>query len=333
MILKSAFFLLFFLILFSFPLLSLGDNSKNSLEISVGTEWMYGYTLYKIGGFLTDPSGQSWPLPFPVSELQFPADLLLLTADADWHISEYFRLTVSLKGSITTNNGFVEDSDWGSYYLKGFSWASPTTLDTYSTSQSSLAFYSADATLAYKVRSWGDLRLYAGLGFLFQYFYYGVSDLNQTYPSSWLYAGDTGVDSGTVYIAGQVGTYTLYQYLPYGLLNLNFITDYLKLDVTAGISPSFSYDMDNHILRYKEQDGSAFGYSLIGRIKLSYYFYKNFFLDLRANILYTSTSGSQYQYFYAYSPDDNAGPGPIGTIGYSQESLLFTGGAGIGLAF
>ncbi len=102
---------------------------------------MHGYALYEIE--FNNPI-----VTTPRSELKYPVNLFLLTASLSWNLSDETKLQIILKGSISTNTGIFEDYDWGIYYYDfQESWASPTSLDCYSTAETTLGFYSIEGSL------------------------------------------------------------------------------------------------------------------------------------------------------------------------------------------
>ena len=147
--------------------------ASNSLKIELGGEWMYGYTLYEIGGLVTEPNGTSGVAPFPLSEIKYPLNIFLVTLKGDWCFLDKFDIALDFKMSVSSNNGFVEDSDWGTA-------SDPTALISYSTSQSTLNFFSFDPVFLYRVYSENSFTVSVGPGFLFQHYYMTVNNLNQS---------------------------------------------------------------------------------------------------------------------------------------------------------
>ncbi len=285
------------------------DDNSNSFKIQAGGEWMYGYTLYEIGGTVQDyTGGNTWTQPFPTSELKYPVNIFLATLKADWSFHDRFEIELTVKQSVSSNYGLVEDSDW--WILSG----NPNTLDVYSTSDASLEFSSIDALFMIKLFSRSGFSLSVGPGFLFQYFYYDISNLDQTYPSG--YYSETNV-------SGQIGTYQLEEYIFYAGFKLKYYTDFINIQLLLGLSPAVSSDTDEHLLRSLELDGSGTGLGALARLDIAMYFTENFFLDLKGGFIYITTKGTQYQYT----------SGDTASIDYSHESMQATAGLDIGFAF
>jgi outer membrane protease len=292
-----------------------GSPVSNSLKIELGGEWMYGYTLYKIGGLVTEPNGTSGNAPFPLSEIKYPLNIFLVTLKGDWSFIDRFEIALDFKMSLTSNNGLIEDSDWGSD-------TDPTALVSYSTSDSTLNFFSIDPVFLYKIYSENSFSVSVGPGFLFQHYYMTASDLNQTSQAY-----------GSGYVPGEVSTYELYQYMFYGAIKLNYTSDLVIIDFLAGISPVFSSDDDNHILRDKENKASSTGFGAILRLELSRNISDNIFIALKGDYIYITTSGTQQQSYYSAPNEDGAPVGLADTINYTQESMQFTAGLDIGIVF
>ncbi|GEM_PF-2384387 len=298
---------------------SSGDVS-DSFKIEAGGEWMYGYTLYEIGGLVKDANGNTWNQPFPTSELNYPVNLFLLTVKTDWRFLDNFDLVLNAKQSITPNSGKVDDSDW--WVLSG----NPNTLDIFSTSDATLELFSIDTVFFYKLYSSHGFSLSLGPGFLYRYFYYNISNLDQYSPSG--YQGYNAV------VPGQVSTYQLNEYMPYGAMKLKYTSDFISIEALFGLSPSFCSDADNHILRSLMLTASSSGIGIILRLDISKNITQNIFIDLDGEYINVSTTGNQSQTYYASNSGNNYSPvGYAGTINYTQESSLFTVGLDIGIIF
>lgn len=276
---------------------------------------MYGYTLYEIGGLVTEPNGTSGVAPFPLSEIKYPLNIFLVTLKGDWCFLDKFDIALDFKMSVSSNNGFVEDSDWGTA-------SDPTALISYSTSQSTLNFFSFDPVFLYRVYSENSFTVSVGPGFLFQHYYMTVNNLNQ---SSDVF--------GSGYVPGEVATYELYQYMIYGAIKLNYTSYLVNVGFLAGVSPVFCSDDDNHILRSKENKGSSSGLGAILRLEISRDIAQNVFIALKGDFIYITTSGTQQQSYYSAPNEDGAPVGLADTINYTQESMQFTAGLDIGIVF
>lgn len=278
----------------------------DTFSIEAGGEWMYGYTLYQIGGSVTEPDGSYGTLPFPISELNHPVNIFLINVKADWDIEDRFDIILNIKQSVSSNTGLVEDSDWGGY--NGY----PASLIGYSTSDSSLDFFSIDSLFLIKIYSDSGFSVSAGPGFLYQYFYYSIADLNQS----------SGV-FGSGFIPGQVGTYQLNEFMLYGAVEIKYSSEFIGITALCGLSPALCDDYDNHILRSLQALGTSAGVGAIARLDISKNLSENIFLDLKGGIIYVLTSGTQSQSYYA----SNAGNG---NIGYLLESMQITAGLDLG---
>ncbi len=280
--------------------------------ISTGMEGMTGYTLYKIGGKDTFPDGSYINIPYDLSQLKFPLNTFLFSTDININFLKLFQVQFNIKKSVTSSAGKMEDSDW----------ASSNSLEIFSTSDSSLNQYSIEGILSISTFHFKRFSLAFGCGLLYEYYYYDISNLSQTY----LY------NSNTVNISGKVSTYELLQYIPYFAFSGGYASDKFTANFLLGFSPyTICSDRDNHILRSKLITADSYGTSVITRAAASYYFVRNFFIKLKANFLYTAASGTQTQVRYA---DNNEGSsGPLGTIGYKLETFQLSGSLEFGYRY
>jgi hypothetical protein len=287
----------------------------NTFSIEAGGEWMYGYTLYRIGGIVTEPDGSYGTVPFPVSELDHPVSIFLATIKSDWSMQDKFDIVLNIKQSVSSNSGQVEDSDWGGY--NGY----PPVLIGYSTSDSSLDFFSIDSMFLIKFYSDSGFSASAGPGFLYQYFYYTISDLNQS-----------GSAFGSGFVPGEIGTYQLNEFMLYGAIELKYSSEFIGITALFGLSPALCNDYDNHMLRSLQALGSSAGIGTVAQLDISKDLSENIFLDLKGGIIYVLTSGTQSQSYYASNAGNQYAPaGPNDTIGYSQQSMQYTAGLDLGI--
>ncbi len=323
-----------FLLLFLFFVLSLSYSSTNTFSVSAGAEMMSGYTLYKIGGSVTLPDGSGSTIP--LSQLKFPLNTYLLRTEAELNFLDNFNVKLCIKKSLTSDAGKTEDSDWGYWYLSTNSWAdsaSPSTLDIFSTSDTSINFFSIEGMLLYTVFSGSWYSAAFGGAFLFQYFYFDISNLDQWYPSYEQYKSYLTPDyANHILIPGKVGSYELRQYIPYFNMAGNIFSDLFKLYLMLGFSPiAICADRDDHILRSKEMNAFSTGSAYIAGANLSLNFTSALSISINGEFMYVMTSGNQTQTRY-----ENTSEGPAGlinTVGYNQESLQFNAGLSAGFGF
>ncbi len=298
------------------------DDAKYWVEITTGGEWFYGYTLYQIGGYATFPDGSTYDFPDPMSQIKYPLNTFLATLEVDFRFAYNFEASLNLKTSVTPDSGKTEDSDWGVAYVNGVPGASPTTLDIFSTSDTSLNFYSFETSFFYRFLHDSGFSISAGIGFMLQYFYFDISNLDQYYPSS----------PGTAHdkVPGDVSTYTLWNSIFYGGMKFGYSAGFFKIQALAGFSPfAYGADYDVHLLVNKYSFANSSGTTYLARLDLSFYFTDNIFMKLNGSFMYITASGTQNQYSYEIQGQYT----PMVTIDYRLQSEQLTAGVEVGFAF
>ena len=220
-------------------------------SLSAGINKMSGHTTYQIGGKVDTPEGSGYQR-FPTSELEFPLNVYMFTINAAAKLFENWKVNCKYNRSITSDAGKMKDSDWGINYNEISWWGDPNSLDIYSESDAHLDAWIAEADISYmfmKIHSGDFVTLVsAGAGYIYQNFYFEVSNLDQWYPSMNNYYGyDVGHDRQS----GLVGTYEVTSSIPY--FELAFEMNYreiLYIDMSLGYSPFVKVnDDDHHLLR------------------------------------------------------------------------------------
>lgn len=315
------------------------EETPFSFAIDSGVDRIFGYTLYAIGWGITDPSGDTGTFGRKISELRFPLDTYIAFGNINAVFADNWEVNIGFwKNIVSPPGGKMQDSDWGYWALNGYSWASDSSLDVYSLSDSNVVnAYSIDGDFLYRYKILPGFEVSAGLGFIYRYFYFEVSNLDQWYPSYETYK--TELDSinpayaNHFYQPGTIGTYEAYYIIPFIELSaILTLFDNLIIDVTAGYSPFVKVlDADNHMLRYKLSYGDSTGMAIICDIDCRYRFTQLFFAGVKVNFMMISASGRQKQIRYK---DTGEGPaGPIGTIDTKINSLQMEAGIFIGLSY
>ncbi|HNV47930.1 MAG TPA: omptin family outer membrane protease [Spirochaetota bacterium] len=294
---------------------SFGVAEVKKVSGEAGIERIFGYTQYRIGGKVTPAKGKAGTLHYPVSELQFPLDVYWLSIGGMVKFTDDVRANGSFKTNVNRDAGKMKDSDWGYWYLQGKTWADYRTLDVYSLSDASLKGYILDADIQFRAFEMEPFTLHLGVGFMYQYFGYDISNLDQWYPSYNTYrAYLSPTYSNHDYVRDLIMTYTVEYFIPY----LELVPE-LKVGAAAllsaqlGLAPYvIARDVDDHILRSKVMDGSATGWAFMASIKGEYYIDKTVSVSLAAGYLWIWTKGKQSQSFYETTDESTAGY--IGTI-------------------
>jgi hypothetical protein len=339
MIKKTTLFALFLFMAISINLVS-EEQKDFSISIDSGSDMMFGYTLYSIGWKFTNPDGGKGDIGRKLSELRFPLDTYIAYANVDMMISQNWKVALGFWKNFACPQGpKMEDSDWGTWALDSYSWASDSTLDIFSRSDSKVVnAYSINADFLYRFTIVPGFDLSAGLGFIYRYFYFEVSNLDQWFPSYDIYkpyldAIDPVYYSSHVYQDGKIGTYEVYYFIPFIELSTNItLFENFVIDITAGYSPLVKVlDADDHMLRYKISKGDSTGMAVLCDADFRYKFTPLFFAGVNANIMLIDASGTQKQIRYRDTPEGSAGP--MGSIEMKINSLQFEAGVYIGMSY
>ena len=241
--------------------------------ITVGIGKLGGDTTYQIGGTIATPLGIG-QLHFPISELEFPLDVWMVSVEGSKEFAEKWKMSVGVKKNITTDAGKMKDSDWGAYFLDGYAWAEKDTLDIYSESDAELDALIMDIDLRYRFYEKPSWAFFAGLGYIHQNFDYEISNLDQWYPSSTYYFG---ADLPHDYVSGKVLTYEITYSIPYieiglqGTFKQNF-----SVETSLGYSPIVeAEDEDVHILRDRVSKADCEGDAILFSLRARFDFSKN----------------------------------------------------------
>jgi outer membrane protease len=267
------------------------------VDLTLGIGMLTGDTTYQIGGTVVTPSG-SGELHFPISELEFPLDVYMISVEGSIEFAEKWKVSAGVKKNITGNAGKMKDSDWGVPFEDPpgsgtWRWYGPNSLDIYSESDADLDALIMDINLWYRFYEKSSWSFIAGLGYIRQNFDYECSLIEQWSPS-----GLSGYDyTGT----GEVGlTYEVTYNIPYMQIGTQFkIKDKFRLEASLGYSPIVNAeDEDGHLLRDPpifakgDCDGDAILFSFTGR----YDFPKNWFFMAEFDYTQIDTDGTQKNY-------------------------------------
>ncbi|MEN6474545.1 MAG: omptin family outer membrane protease [Syntrophaceae bacterium] len=285
-------------------------------EVGLDLGSLQGYTRYQRGGLFVDAFGATRQYPSPLSELKFPLDVYMLGLTTALQYKDRLNLNFELKKNLSTDAGSMEDSDWGYWYLVYEDGAPlvhdprPNSLDIYSESKASLDAWVLDAKASYALLLKSGWSIGAGLGLLYQYFDYDVSDTTQRYPSyAYYFGGAAAADSYN----GKIITYEVSYAIPYLLVEAGVdVATGITVRVDIGYSPyALGHDRDHHLIgitgsgSISETDytGRALRYGLQCRGDLS----DHWALGVRYEYLKITGDGDSYN----YSGDGSAYTGKI----------------------
>ena len=256
---------------------------RPDVRLSAGIGYLQGETTYRIGGHFESPQLGSYDYPFPISELDWPLNVVMGSVDLT---ASYWRLSgaVSYKMSLSEPKQKMEDSDWG--YFQG---DPPDLLDVYSESSPTLDARIIDGNINFAFLKYPGWDMQIGLGYLWQDFGFVASNLDQWYPPY--------PSVPHVYESGRVITYDVTYKVPYAELILNFYTKKFKGALTYQFSPFVNaQDEDKHLLRSKISKGDSDGYMNAGRFNFSYDFTKHIFAGFDFSYRQIMTTGTQKQH-------------------------------------
>jgi hypothetical protein len=287
-------------------------------DVTAGFGKLSGYTRYQIGGTVSTPSG-GVEVHFPISELEFPMDVNMVSMGAGIGFAEKLKLSANVKKSITDDAGHMKDSDWGYWWLDGYGWAEQGTLDIYSESDADLDALLMDVNLRYRIYR----GFFVGLGYIHQNFDYEISNLHQWYPSYNYYFG---VDSPHDRVGGTVLKYEVTYSIPYmEIVFMGKATDAFTVEMSLGYSPIVNVeDEDQHLLRSKVNKGDCDGTAILFSLEGRYDFPKNWFLTLGFDYVNIDTDGKSDAFFYGVYDH---------TIDLEIESNQVFAGLTVGYAF
>lgn len=252
------------------------------IDLSLGLEEMSGDITTAIGGGITHANGQTENTFFPISELEWPLDVLLARFDAAFTLTPYLRFNATIKTDLNEPDDYMIDQDWYS--------ASGRT-DVYS--ETSIAEFDAfifDVDLKWTYASQGPWNLYTGVGYLHQNFEYVGDPIMQYSPT-----GMTGYNYAGNGTAGI--TYETTYSMIYFLLGADIqMTPQFNLSGNFSVAPVASAEDDLHHLFYNkistgDMDGTAYMFKLAG----NFHFAPWWFLEVGGQYTNISVDGTQDQ--------------------------------------
>ena len=262
---------------------ALAETRTTGLYAGVGT--MSGHTTYQIGGHIVTPT-ETFDVYFPISELEFPMNVLVATVGGNIRLASRLTLGVSGSAGITKNAGTMKDSDWTTP-------SRPNQLDVYSESDATLDDLEGDVDIRYTVMQRPNWSLDLGVGFLYQDQSYECKLIRQWSPS--------GAVSADVVGDGRVGlTYDTAYTIPYVEIALGVRFDArASAEFRADVSPFVkAWDKDVHLLRDPpitaegDYDGQAARLSARGEYLIT----DHWFVLLDFRFMSITTSGTQKNY-------------------------------------
>jgi len=258
---------------------------------------------------------------FPFSELEFPLDIAMVTARANVEFHDVWMVMASVKKDIKDPGDQMIDKDW-------LTASNPSQLDVWSNSEiSEFDGFEFDCSLKYKFLQGDTWSLNGGVGYLYQNWQYTANLVRQYSPS-----GLSGFD----YIGdgGPGIRYKLEYNIPYfqvgGTVKLG---DRFSLLANISYSPWVSADdVDQHLLRYKENKGDLDGYSWMFKLQGQMDFTEHWFMTASYDYKKMKVDGTMsaefadiYLYIYGVIPNH--------TVWEEQESNQHSLAVNVGYLF
>jgi hypothetical protein len=272
---------------------------RPTFDLDMGVGLMRGHTTYQIGGRADFDSGGYFEYRFPLSELKFPLDVYMASLGGTVYFGKKWNISLNAKMNITDDAGTMEDSDWGIYWLQGCSYCSRDSLDIYSESDAELDAYIIDIDFSFrfynKAFEKSELSFFLSYGYMYEFFDFVVSDVDQWYPSDLAYFG---TDGGHDIVSGEVLLYEIDYHMPFiGIKSVYKIKDTFSLEPALKGSYVYVTDYDDHLLRDKVSEGKLEGFGIIASLKGRYDFKEHYFSTLSIDYLYIEVDGDQNQSF------------------------------------
>lgn len=275
------------------------ETDSAGFRIGASLSYILGFTLYRIGRNVELPDGDKFDTGFYFSQLKFPISTVAAGLDIQIPFSPKVVFSANLKKNIPFVSGKMEDSDWGVWYLSGYSWAEESTLDIFSESDTLLDMWKASAMIDifFLNKPFIKVSFRPGLEYTRQFF--TISNLKQWYPSYERYSTYLGSSySGAYYQDGIVLTYAVnaVDVLFAGTVGLNWGNTRLGIEVAPVIG--YLWNVDDHMLRKKIAEGYSITIGLKGAVEYGITFSERLTLSLRLDGEYQDGVGSQKQRRY-----------------------------------
>ncbi|MBU0679919.1 MAG: omptin family outer membrane protease [Proteobacteria bacterium] len=286
-------------------------------ELKMGVEKWYGDNTYQIG----DPT--HWFINglvendyFPFSELEFPLDVVMFSAQYDLEIKQRWMLSLSFKTDLDHSGDDMEDSDW-------ITPSNPDQLDIFSKSNvTDFEAYEYDVNVKFKYLKGANWSLDGGIGYLFQKYKYDTA-LKTQYSPSGLLGYDYVWDGRTSSLK-----YDLSYQIPYVQLG-GAVTIAKRVTIIANASYSpivHAEDEDQHLLRGKVNRGNLDGDSWMVNLETRYQFNRNWFASLEYGYKEISVDGKMKGIFYG-------DPSLTHTVWEELESTQHSGSLMVGYSY
>lgn len=301
-------------------------NRNKLVDFSVGAERLSGDTTYEIGGKAVFNDGTEYTYQSPLSKLEWPLDIWLARVDTTFKLGAPLRINGTVKKNMSDPEDPLKDSDYGIWYLYGYSGSTESDLDIYSESDISdfeALIIDVDVEWMIPLARSGSF-VYLGAGYQYQNFEYeGTLNYETTYFQGQPYY--------TTYGDGETAiTYDVTYNMPYILLGTELqVGKNSRLDLSFAYSPWVTAeDEDNHLLRENDgkiSTGDLDGDAFMVNVAMNHHITPILFLEYGASYTAINTDGTQHQIH---------GTGEVlGDIEQTLESSQLAGFVKVGLSF
>ncbi|GAB4333393.1 MAG: hypothetical protein Kow0089_02030 [Desulfobulbaceae bacterium] len=281
--------------------------------MDAGVESWSGDITYRIGYPVTDAWGYRYDGYFPFSELEFPLDAEFGVVKGGIVVAEKYLLGIQVKKNLNDPDDDMEDRDW-------ITESDPSRLDIYSNSTvSDFSAFVIDVDASYRFINNEQVRLAAGIGYMYQDFEYDTVVQRQWSPSG--LEGFDYVGDGTVSLIYEVDCE-----IPYVLLSGQFnLLPNLKINGRFAFAPWVDVDdRDQHLLRSKVNEGDMSGTAFMVSADLQYDFTPQLFATAGFNHTYIDVDGDMDAAFYGVYDH---------TVAEELESNQYAGYVTVGFRF
>lgn len=266
-----------------------GEDRPISGELWGGLGSIGGDVTYEIGGAYSDSTG-SGHVNSPLSRLKWPVDVLSVTVGGSLNLARFWELTGRWSGSLSSDAGKLEDSDWGNPN-------NPWVKTTYSLSDTDFDGMTSDIGIRCWALNWvwdryTSYSIGFGGGWIYQDFRWEASNTDQWYPAD--------PQLGHDWYPGAVGSYKTKVNMPYIETACAMRMPWISFFGSFGYSPSAQVkDEDDHkirsILANTDAKGDAVKLTLQGRCDYNQYV----FALIRADMIAYDVSGTERDVTYA----------------------------------
>ncbi len=102
---------------------------KRGVRLSGGIGILRGDSTFQIGGNVVLADGVRGTIHFPLSELEFPLDVVIGSIEASVDFADRWTFRGGLSKNVTSDAGKTKDSDWGILNLAGVPGFGPRSLE------------------------------------------------------------------------------------------------------------------------------------------------------------------------------------------------------------